>query len=467
MNDIIDRIDALIDSSDEALIRDTVRLVNIKSVKDAPKPAAPFGEGVKAVLGEFTEMAEELGLFLKDYGCGVISAAMKDGEPDLGIWLHADVVPEGDGWRFPPYDATLYRGCVIGRGATDNKGQLAAILRLFEIFSELGIKLNYNPAIYLGSNEETGMEDIIGIEGEPDARGFINIASAPRLSLVPDSSFPVGYGGKGGLSLTLKSNSPLKSMELTAGEAKSPGLATAKFNTGAILPTSLPHCEISEDGLTVTAFTPPRHGAHPDPNGNMITRISEALLDTGAVTESEKGILEFLRDVSGDIYGEVLGIKCEHEVMGRLTVFAHRIKSEDGYCELCLNIRYPISISFEEIVAYVNAACEARGFTLAEAKCGTPPYLLEKDGEIVRLLCRATSDVTGEDAMPYTLSGGTYANRLPNAYPFGMSGNLPPDDFEKGRGGAHGVDEAVSIARLKRAMKIYARALIYLNETDF
>jgi len=48
-----------------------------------------------------------------------------------------------------------------------------------------------------------------------------------------------------------------------------------------------------------------------------------------------------------------------------------------------------------------------------------------------------------------------------------MSGNLPPDDFEKGRGGAHGVDEAVSIARLKRALKIYARALIYLNEIDF
>ena len=41
---------------------------------------------------------------------------------------------------------------------------------------------------------------------------------------------------------------------------------------------------------------------------------------------------------------------------------------------------------------------------------------------------------------------------------------LPPEDFEKGRGGAHGVDEVVSIARLKRAMKIYARALLYLGD---
>ena len=71
----------------------------------------------------------------------------------------------------------------------------------------------------------------------------------------------------------------------------------------------------------------------------------------------------------------------------------------------------------------------------------------------------------GEDLKPYTLKGATYANLLPNAYPFAMSGNLPPEDFEKGRGGAHGVDEAVSIERLKRAMKIYARALLYLNGT--
>ncbi len=464
MNEIINKIDKMIDGSDDAIIRDTVRLVNIKSVKDEPSVGAPFGKGVKAALDDFSEMARTAGLRVKDYGCGVISAAVEDREPDLGIWLHADVVPEGDGWRFPPYDATVYRDCVIGRGATDNKGQLAAIYNLFIIFSKLGIKLDYNPAIYLGSDEETGMGDIIGAQGNPEARGFINVAKAPKLSLVPDSSFPVGYGGKGGINLTLRSKSAFNSLKLTAGEPKSPGLATAKFNTGAMLPKSLPNCEISSDGITVTAFTPPRHGAHPDPNGNMITRICEALLDTDAVNEEERSILEFLRDVSGDIYGGVLGIKCEHELMGKLTVFAHRIKCIEGYCELSLNIRYPISTSFDEICSRLSAVCDARGFTLTDAKCGTPPYLLEKDSEIVRVLCKATSEVTGEEAKPYTLSGATYANRLPNAYAFGMSGNLPPEDFEKGRGGAHGVDEAVSISRLKRAMRIYARALIYLNK---
>ena len=79
-------------------------------------------------------------------------------------------------------------------------------------------------------------------------------------------------------------------------------------------------------------------------------------------------------------------------------------------------------------------------------------------------MLEASREVTGDDKEPFTLSGGTYAHKLPNAYVFGTNGNLPPDDFEKGRGGAHGVDECVSIARLKRAMKIYARALLRLKE---
>ena len=48
-----------------------------------------------------------------------------------------------------------------------------------------------------------------------------------------------------------------------------------------------------------------------------------------------------------------------------------------------------------------------------------------------------------------------------------MSGNLPPDDFPEGRGGAHGIDEAVSLNRLLEAMKIYARAMLALNDIDF
>ena len=69
--------------------------------------------------------------------------------------------------------------------------------------------------------------------------------------------------------------------------------------------------------------------------------------------------------------------------------------------------------------------------------------------------------------MIYTLGGGTYAHKLPNALAFGMDGNKKPEDFPQGHGGAHGVDECVSLERLQRAMRIYARALLALNDMEW
>ena len=464
MDNLITLIDKEIEATTAQLASDTIKLVNIKSVLSDPLPGAPFGEGSKKVLDTFVEMASADGYHTTDYGVGVVSASMKEGEADLGIWVHGDVVPEGDGWRFPPYDATEYKGCIIGRGATDNKGQLAAMLNLFRIFDKLGVKLNYNPAIYVGSDEETGKRDITGIEGNPDARGFINVHKPPRLSLVPDGSFPVGYGGKGALNITLTAKNPINGYTFVAGLPESPGNATAVFES-ADIPEDIEGCTVSRGACNeISAFSPPVHGAHPDPNGNMITMLSTALLDNGLVPEEDRSKIEFLRDVSKMVYGESLGIASEHEVMGKLTVTSKTVKCNDGYLSLFMNIRFPLGITADEITDRISRSAEASGFALTDAKLYARPYMNERDNEVVRMLCRVSNEVTGDDKKPYTLSGGTYAHELPNAYVFGTNGNLPPDDFPKGRGGAHGIDEAVSLDRLKRAMRIYARALLSLND---
>ena len=208
-SEFIKKIDGLIEKYEENLIEDTICLVNIKSEQGEAIEGAPFGEGPRKVLDEVLEMGNREGLFTTDYNVGVISLAMKNEAPDLGIWIHGDVVPAGDGWKFDPYNATLYKNCIIGRGATDNKGQFAAVFNVFKIFKELGITLSYNPAIYVGSNEETGMADMKGVSGNPDAKGFINVCKAPRLSLVPDSGFPIGYGARGLHTFRIKSKKPL------------------------------------------------------------------------------------------------------------------------------------------------------------------------------------------------------------------------------------------------------------------
>ncbi len=471
---IIEKIDRMIDAVDNRLIRDTIKYVNIKSVAEIAHDSsmaihgAPFGEGTRRVLDEFLSDTKADGFFNEDYGVGVVSSAIKEGARDLGIWLHGDVVDEGDNWSFEPYNAIEYKGCVIGRGATDNKGQLVAILNLFRIFKEIKYEFNYNPAIYLGSNEEGRKYDLIGIPGNPDARGFLNVCTPPKLSLVPDSGFPLGYGGKGGMNITLKSKTALEGFTFIAGRSDSPGSAIAEFSSTDI-PDTLEGCTVTKkNGRTeIYTFSPPRHASSPDPNGNMITILASALIDNGLISGNSLKAVKFFKDVSVDIHGELLGIRTRHTEMGNLTVFAKCITCADGYPEISLSIRYPLGITYDEIISKISARANEECFEVVFAESNTQPYITDPDSEIARILTDIANSVTGDDKKPYILSGSTYAHLLPNAYVYGMSGCLPPEDFPAGRGGAHGVDEAVSIERLKRAMRIYARALIALNSLEW
>ena len=439
--ELLKQIDQAIENSTESLIADTVKLIKIDSTRTDPVPGAPYGPGVKKVLDTIMEMGKQEGYHPVDYGMGVCSISAQEGQPDLGIWIHGDVVPVGDGWIYPPFEGIVHETCLIGRGATDNKGQCAAVFNVLKIFKALNIHLNYNPAIYVGSNEESGMQDVID---------FMATCTPPRMSLVPDSGFPVCRGGKGGMNLTFRSKKPLTDLVVTAGQPDSPGRAEADLY-----------------GKKFSYETPPRHGAHPDPNGNMITLVMDQLLQEKQVSQDDVPVLQFCKDASLDTNGKKFGIYVESFTMSALTVFARAIDMQDGHLRLYLNLRYPIETTAERIIQQMHQVAESYGMELIEAKPGVNPYMLDSNDPVLQMLCQVANSVTGSDAKPYTMGGGTYAHRLPNAYAFGMSGNRIPSDFPKGHGGAHGKDESVGIDNLKRAMKIYARALLELNEMNW
>ena len=440
--ELIKRIDEEIGKARDAVAKDTITLVRINSEQGEPAPNAPFGTGPKEVLDTVLKMGKADGFYTKDYGIGIVSLSLKEGQPDLGIWLHGDVVPAGDGWIYPPYEGVMYKDThIIGRGATDNKGQLSAIFNILKIFKKLGIELKYNVGLYVGSNEEAGMEDV---------KAFVAKYESPKMSLVPDSGFPVGYGGKGSIQITFRSKKPLHGLTLSAGLPKSPGKANAELN-----------------GNTYETESPPRHGANPDPNGNMITKMMNKLLDEGLAAKEDIRTLEFLKDISLDVYGEKSGISVIPEGMPRLTMATKKLTTEDGFPSLIMDIRFPVGITADEIVERLTAFAEGYGMEVFKVGNAKPPYLMDKNAPMVQLLAKIANEVTGDTKESYTLGGGTYAHQLPNAYVYGMDGNGKPADFPEGHGSAHGKDEMVSLDRLQRAMKIYARALLALNEMDW
>lgn len=454
----IQRIDYLIEQQKNDLANDTIHFINRKSIKQTPEKNCPYGADIQAFLEYFKSYAKQEGLYIKDYGTGIISASLYDKEIDLGIWLHGDTVAIGEGWQYYPLNAVEYENCIIGRGATDNKGQLATIFNLFKIFKKLDIRLNYNPAIFLGSDEESGMSDL---------KDFLKQHTPPKLSLVPDGDFPVAYAGKGNLQIKLRSTYPLNGFSLEAGAIETPSKASAysrnfnlNYNFKYATATQRNNC------VELSVNTLPIHSSKPNKNGNMITLLTEELNALEWICEKDKQLLGFIHTLSKDIHGEIFSLKRQN-VIAPLTMSLQQINNIEGFVELSLNIRYPIPYNEQEIEKKISEISEKHAFKITQTRSTTKPFIIPENDKILNLLLGVSNSVCEEIQPPYLVAGSTYAHLLPNAYIFGMSGNLPPASFPTGRGGAHGVDEAVSLTRLQRAMKIYARTLLALNAEQY
>jgi acetylornithine deacetylase/succinyl-diaminopimelate desuccinylase-like protein len=78
--------------------------------------------------------------------------------PTLLIYGHYDVQPPDplDLWKSPPFEPTVRDGCLYARGASDNKGQLFAMLCGLEACVRSGGGLPVNVKVFLEGEEEIG-----------------------------------------------------------------------------------------------------------------------------------------------------------------------------------------------------------------------------------------------------------------------------------------------------------------------
>jgi acetylornithine deacetylase len=93
----------------------------------------------------------------RDSGLGVVGS-YGEGTRTLVLNGHVDVVPVGDitQWTAPPFAATVRDGCVIGRGACDMKGGLAAALAALRAIVAARAKIPGRVALHSVIAEEDG-----------------------------------------------------------------------------------------------------------------------------------------------------------------------------------------------------------------------------------------------------------------------------------------------------------------------
>lgn len=465
---IMEQAEGWLSSCQNQWVQELKSLIRIPSISEPVNRNSefPFGRECAKALDEVLALAGRMGFQTQchEYYCG--TAFLSGMDPtckDLGIFVHLDVVPPGEGWTYPPFAAIKEGDLIIGRGSRDNKGAAVAALYAVKFLMEHQIFLNHGIRIFFGCNEELGMTD---------AEYYFKSHDAPLFSIVPDSPFPVCYGEKGVIELELKKHRTSKEqkiLEFSGGAASNLIPESAKVRIRAGENQGLKEYHLEEgielyregDALWITSHGRAAHSAYPEGSENGILKLIRYLLETD-LSDEERGLLSRIEALLGGFYGEELGISCEDQATGQLTCVLTRMFMDQTEWRGSVNIRYPVTADGKAICRKLENIFTGYGFIIT-AIGDNPGYLLDSSHPAIDLLKRIACQGLGIALEAYTSKGGTYGRKIP-APAVGYGPNCPgPHPFGPGKGTGHLPDEAVSISGLKKAAGIFAEALVALD----
>lgn len=461
IENLLHKADVFIQENEDALFADIKRVVDIDSVQTEGKPGMPSGEGVAKALDTALEMARGFGLETKNVN-GYMGVADLKGASDkqIAVIAHLDVVPAGNGWNSDPFCMIEKDGYIIGRGTADDKGPAVVAMYAAKFLREQGVQLPYTLRLLFGTSEETGMEDVDHyLASEPQ----------PAFCFTPDGEFPVGYGEKGGYGgklISPKFDGNLVDFRGGVATNAVPDRAYAVVKADLAKLPAADRIELSAEGeglVRVTGHGISGHAAMPEGTINAIGLVAGYLLDHSLVTPEEAKYLEMQRCLLSVTDGSTAGIAAADEVFTPLTCVGGTVAMEDGVITQTLDIRYPTSITPDEMRSGLDALA-ARGGAVFEPGAQRTPFYIEPTSPAIRTLIDTYNEVTGKNEKPFTMGGGTYARHFDCAVSFGMEEPKEPvPDFV---GPMHGANEGVSKALVLRSLKIYIVALARLMELE-
>ena len=445
-----------VEENKENVLRDIGRLVAIDSVMGEEKPGMPFGEGPAQALKLGLEIAGELGLEAHNCEDRMGYAQVGQGTDYLATITHLDVVPSV-GWAEDPFTLRRREGYIIGRGVMDDKGPSVLCLYALKYLKDSGMPLRYPVRALLGINEENHMADL---------DYYLANYKAPLFCFSPDADFPLCNGEKGIFHGKVVSWLPMKRVkDIRGGVAANviPDQAEAWVEAEKLSSTERVTAQREGDCWHLTARGIGGHASAPEGTVNAIGVLVDYILEQGILSGAEEDFFYGLQRLHSDPYGVNLGLDTEDMIFTPLTIVGGVIGMEEGHVFQTVDCRYPTTSSGQDIVAQLtgNWGELAQVHVLSDDK----PFYMALDNPAVQVCVDTYNAVTGEQAQPYTIGGGTYARHFPNAVSFGPEHpERPAPDFA---GPIHGVDEAANIDWLMEALQIYILALIELEKLDY
>lgn len=197
--DIIQAVEAI----SQEMIAGIKKIVQIDSVQGSPLADAPFGPGPKLALEQVLAISAKLGFLTKniDNYMGYASFGPRDDKHYIAVIGHLDVVPVGEGWRYPPFSAHEEDGVIYSRGILDNKGPIIACLYALAALKRMGFKPKREIRIIFGTNEENGFNDL---------KYYLKKERPPIAGFTPDCKYPVVYAERGRANVKISFEQPGK-----------------------------------------------------------------------------------------------------------------------------------------------------------------------------------------------------------------------------------------------------------------
>ena len=488
-------------------------LVSYQSVNAPPEKGKPFGSAVHDVYEYFLRKAESEGfeIFNADNYGGHIEwrGAIVDSRGEiiaaadetLGIPIHLDVVPAGDGWTKDPWGGEVEDGRIYGRGTTDDKGPTVAAYIAMKALRDSGYVPAKNIRLIVGLDEETGcsgMDEYFKRTALPDfgfspdayfpvingEMGLMVFEIAKKLevsqgkglhlrsvkggsapNMVPDSCravivFDDGEpAAKGRSSKSAKSKQKGKTTKADAERAaafEQVRLAAEAFRgrTGRSVT-----CRGAGKAFEITAHGVSAHGAHPERGLNAISILCEFLSELNLVSESAQSFIDFYRiHIDYELDGNHLGIAMSDAPSGALIVNTGMIDIGTEAAILTVNVRYPVTRNEDDVYEALRPVLDKNSLGVVKIS-GLDPLYYPPDDQFIQTLMDVYRKHTGDtENGPLVMGGGTYARAIPNAVAFGSAF---PDDEDL----MHQKDEYIKLDKLIIATHIYADAIRELTKS--
>ncbi|WP_010239166.1 dipeptidase PepV [Clostridium arbusti] len=460
--DINNKVDAL----REQLIEAVQNVIKVKSVEGKSEVGMPFGEGPANALETVLEIARNLGFKVVNLDNYVGYAEYGDGDEYIAALGHLDVVPEGDGWKYPPYDAEIHDGKIYGRGTTDDKGPIMSTLFALKAIVDAKLPLSKKVRIIFGTNEESGSKEL---------KYYLDREKPPVAGFTPDAEYPIINGEKGITifdfvkDLKVKPQGDITIKYIKGGQKANMVPDYCEAGIKVDLKSSLiENCEQfaertgynlkteeKDNMLIVKSYGVSAHGSLPHLGKNAIMQLFSFLgeLDLGS-SDISKFINFFNRYVGFEVNGESFGVGLSDDISGKLSFNLGVADINEDEARLTLNLRYPVTKSYEDLMNPLNDRINGTGIRVENMQHQGPLYFKE-DHPLIKTLQKVYREQTGDEPKLLAIGGGTYAKEMPNIVAFGPIFPGKPDLD-------HQANEYIEVEDLILNAKIYAHTIYEL-----